>query len=67
MNGKGDSPRSCYSERFRDNFDNIDWNKDEIKGQRSGRIRTCCKRNTEADRNCHRDSKGFRDEIHCKK
>ena len=26
MNGKGDSPRNCFSQRFRDNYDLINWN-----------------------------------------
>ena len=26
-NGKGDSPRSCYSRKFKDNYDSIDWGK----------------------------------------
>ena len=25
MNGKGDSPRNCFSKRFRKNFEMIDW------------------------------------------
>lgn len=27
QNGKGDSPRNCFSETFRSNFDAIDWSK----------------------------------------
>lgn len=23
--GKGDKPRSCFSKKFKDNFDNINW------------------------------------------
>ena len=67
MNGKGDSPRSCYSERFRDNFDNIEWRKDEVKDQRSGRVHACCKRVSSTDRDDHRDDKGTCKEIHSKK
>ena len=26
--GKGDKPRNCFSEDFRDNYDNIDWGHD---------------------------------------
>lgn len=26
--GKGDSPRNCQSDAFRDNYDLIDWGKD---------------------------------------
>lgn len=25
MNGKGDSPRSCFSKKFKSNYDNINW------------------------------------------
>lgn len=25
--GKGDDPRNCFSEKFRNNFDDIDWRK----------------------------------------
>lgn len=27
--GKGDKPRNCFSQQYRDNFDSIDWNKKE--------------------------------------
>ena len=40
MNGKGDSPRSCFSRRFKQNFDNINWNKlrtiDDVCGNVKG-------------------------------
>jgi hypothetical protein len=29
-NGKGDSPRSCFSKEYRDNFDVIDWSKMDL-------------------------------------
>ncbi len=25
--GKGDKPRNCFSRKYRDNFDSINWNK----------------------------------------
>jgi hypothetical protein len=25
--GKGDKPRNCFSQQYRDNYDSIDWNK----------------------------------------
>lgn len=28
--GKGDVPRSCFSKQFRDNYDAINWNREEI-------------------------------------
>ena len=27
MSGKGDAPRSCFSEDFRSNYDKIDWSR----------------------------------------
>jgi hypothetical protein len=29
MNGKGDSPRNCFSKEFKKNFDRINWGKKE--------------------------------------
>lgn len=29
--GKGDSPRNCFSNRFKENFDTIDWKKENQK------------------------------------
>ena len=29
--GKGDSPRNCFSDRFKENFDMIDWKKENQK------------------------------------
>jgi len=30
--GKGDKPRNCFSQKYRDNYDSIIWNKkDDIK------------------------------------
>jgi len=29
--GKGDSPRNCFSDRFKENFDTIDWKKENDK------------------------------------
>lgn len=28
QNGKGSSPRSCFSRQFKDNYDEIDWSVD---------------------------------------
>tara|TARA_R110000787_G_scaffold39265_6_gene98610 strand:- start:967 stop:1116 length:150 start_codon:yes stop_codon:yes gene_type:complete len=25
MNGKGDSPRNCFSKNYKDNYDQIEW------------------------------------------
>lgn len=27
MSGKGDKPRNCFSNNFKDNYDNINWGK----------------------------------------
>jgi hypothetical protein len=27
--GKGDKPRNCFSQKYRDNYDSINWNKKE--------------------------------------
>tara|TARA_R100000008_G_C3581383_1_gene168760 strand:+ start:2319 stop:2462 length:144 start_codon:yes stop_codon:yes gene_type:complete len=29
--GKGDNPRSCFSKKFKDNYDKIDWKKESNK------------------------------------
>ena len=29
--GKGDSPRNCFSQNYRDNYDSIDWTKKDSK------------------------------------
>lgn len=31
MNGKGDRPRNNYTNKFRNNYDAIDWSKSTIK------------------------------------
>lgn len=36
--GKGDKPRSCYSEGFKKNFEKIDWKKLESKAASSERV-----------------------------
>lgn len=30
MNGKGSKPRNCFSKQFKDNYDGINWGKQEI-------------------------------------
>lgn len=30
MNGKGDSPRNCFSKSFKDNYETISWKECEI-------------------------------------
>ena len=29
--GKGDSPRNCFSQKYRDNYDMINWNKKNMQ------------------------------------
>ena len=29
--GKGDKPRNCFSKKYRDNYDSINWNKKNEK------------------------------------
>lgn len=29
--GKGDKPRNCFSQKYRDNYDSINWSKKEEK------------------------------------
>ncbi len=31
MNGKGDSPRNCFSKSFKSNYDSIDWGRSNNK------------------------------------
>lgn len=33
--GKGDRARNCFSQKYRDNYDSINWNKKEIKEEYS--------------------------------
>jgi len=40
MPGKGDRPRHCFSKKFKQNFDEVDWksnNKSKIKHKKNGR------------------------------
>lgn len=30
QNGKGDSPRNCYSKRFKENYDVINWGRIKV-------------------------------------
>jgi hypothetical protein len=31
--GKGDKPRNCFSKRFKDNYDDIDWGNKYLVGE----------------------------------
>jgi len=33
--GKGDKPRNCFSKKYRDNYDSINWNKKRKKNDES--------------------------------
>jgi len=41
MNGKGDKPRNCFSEQFKNNYEQIKWKKDEPSSGRSSDISAC--------------------------
>ena len=34
MAGKGDKPRNCFSKRFKNNYDEIDWGRGKVKRNR---------------------------------
>lgn len=57
MNGKGDSPRNCYSKQFKNNYDQIEWRSNETKTQRQGSVPACSARFKATDRHGYRDSK----------
>lgn len=54
MNGKGDNPRNCFSKRFKDNYEQIEWKKDASQGGRSSDISTCGDGSQTHDRNSDR-------------
>jgi len=33
--GKGDKPRNCFSRKYKDNYDKIDWKKRNRKGKKN--------------------------------
>jgi hypothetical protein len=39
-NGKGDSPRNCFSQKFRDNHNSINWKKKESKKDSTKPLKT---------------------------
>jgi hypothetical protein len=44
QSGKGDAPRNCHSSTYRDNYDDIKWNKNvpvQSKINKSSRRRYC--------------------------
>lgn len=52
-NGKGDKPRNCFSNRYRDNFDAIEW-------RPKGSFCYVCKRKFRKDEARIEDEKGVR-------
>jgi len=38
MNGKGDSPRNCFSKAFKDNYNTINWKKINMKNQKRDKL-----------------------------
>jgi len=51
MNGKGDSPRNCFSKEYKSNFDEINWGRvktiDEVCGNPKGSFKRSLKEQTE--------------------
>ncbi len=39
MNGKGDSPRNCFSKQFKNNYDDISWNNSKSTDSLSGSLK----------------------------
>lgn len=37
-NGKGDKPRNCFSRKFKDNYDEINWGRKENKNEKNNLI-----------------------------
>jgi hypothetical protein len=33
--GKGDKPRNCFSKKYRDNYDSINWNRKENNNEKN--------------------------------
>lgn len=33
--GKGDSPRNCFSQKYRDNYDEINWHKEKDENEKN--------------------------------
>lgn len=44
MNGKGDTPRNCFSSQYKHNYDQIDWKKSQDKNKRSSDVHSCSNR-----------------------
>lgn len=51
MNGKGDSPRNCFSKTYKSNYDSINWGRpktiDEVCGAPKGSFKRYLKEQTE--------------------
>jgi hypothetical protein len=46
MAGKGDKPRNCFSNQFKNNFDMIDWSKKKTKKSSNKKALKTLKRQT---------------------
>lgn len=57
-NGKGDSPRNCFSKAFKDNYDSINWGRaktiDEYCGSPRGTFKKFIKEQSELEKFTHR-------------
>lgn len=58
MNGKGDTPRNCFTKQYKNNYDQIDWKK--IQSERPGDISPCGKRKQAHVRYHNRDKSDSR-------
>ena len=43
MAGKGDKPRNCFTKQFRDNYNQIKWNRKKVKKKRCRSMKTIIK------------------------
>lgn len=53
-NGKGDSPRNCFSKKFKDNYDVINWGRvktlDEVCGSPKGTFKKFVEEQSESEK-----------------
>ena len=64
MAGKGDKPRNCFSKKFKDNYDDIDWGRKKNKRSRKRNSRGVLN-NKSGVRKQQGDRRGNNCERHC--
>ena len=64
MSGKGDKPRNCFSKRFKNNYDEIDWGRGKNKRNRKRNARRILK-DEPRDRKQQGDCCGNNCKRHC--